>query len=410
MLERFKDSKDFRMNVLYVVAQGLYWMMVCCAVSMGNAYLSNSGFKTFSIGFLFAIAYLFAAVVQQALSILTDTATKFDVVDILAILGAILSIDLLIALLTDSKGFLIGFTFFIGAMVATVIQPFLNALNFHIEGYKVQMNYGVARASGSFFFFLMSLIVGLFMKTVSEKAAPFFGFLVSVAFTAVIICIYRELKNLGEGSSNDYDPFEATTGEALDILNVREFVEQYKMFFLFLIGVVCFFFGHIVINNFFYKIAVSVGGDEGTNGALIALGAIVELPAMIFFNKLKEKFDTRLLLGVSAVFFFIKIFITAMASSVGLLYFSMLFQSLGFALFIPASVHFVDEVMPKKDAVKGQAFVTIATTISSLLGSVLGGLFMEWFGCSATLGFAAVVTFVGVIVAIIGLVRINIQK
>ena len=66
--------------------------------------------------------------------------------------------------------------------------------------------------------------------------------------------------------------------------------------------------------------------------------------------------------------------------------------------------------MSEKDAVKGQAFVTIAMTFSSLIGSILGGLIINLLGVSASLYFATLITFVGVIVSISALVRINIQK
>ena len=131
---------------------------------------------------------------------------------------------------------------------------------------------------------------------------------------------------------------------------------------------------------------------------------------MIFFSALREKYGSKLLLATSGVFYLIKIFFTAIASSIGMLYFSMLFQSLAFALFIPASVHFVDEIMSEKDAVKGQAFVTIAMSLSSLISSVLGGSLINLIGVSATLYFSTFVTFVGVVVSILGLVRINEQN
>ncbi|SDB08360.1 MFS transporter, PPP family, 3-phenylpropionic acid transporter [Pseudobutyrivibrio sp. YE44] len=410
ILERFKSSFDFKMNVLYTITQGLYWMLVCCTVSMGSAYLSNRGYSTFAIGLLFAIAYLFAAIVQQVVSVATDSSTSFDVVDVLAVLGGIVSIDLFIALFTSGKGFATGMTFLLAAMIATVIQPFLNALNFHIESYKVSMNYGVARASGSFFFFLMSLIVGFFMKVVSEKATVVLGFIVAVLFTYLIFVIYRELKASGIKVRKEFDPLEHDVSEGITLDYVKSFIERYRMFFMFLIGLVCFFFGHIIVNNFLFQIAVNVGGDEGANGGLLALQAIVELPAMIFFNWLRERFGNRLLLGTASVFYLIKIFFTAIATSVGMLYFSMIFQALSFALFIPASVHLVDEIMPKSDAVKGQAFITIAMTFSSLLGSVLGGLIINLCGVSATLWFGTFVTFIGTIITIWSLLRINTQK
>lgn len=410
MIYQFKDSINFRLNTLYVGVQGLYWMMVCCMVSLGSAYLSNRGYSTFAIGLLFAIAYLLAAVIQQGVSVATDNSTDFDVLDVLAILGLIAVADLFIGLFTHGHSFMTGLTFLIGAMVATIIQPFLNALNFHIEKYGITMNYGLARASGSFFFFLMSLLAGFLMKVASVKAAVFLGFIVSVGFVAMIIWIFRELKATGIKVNGDYDPFEHGSADNFDKKFVKAFVEKYKMFFLFLAGLVCFYFGHLIVNNFLYQIAVNVGGDEATNGGLMALQAIVELPAMIFFSRLREKFGTRLLLGVSAVFYFVKIFFTAIATTVGMLYFSMIFQAFAFAIFIPASVHLVDEIMPKQDAVKGQAFVTIAMTFSSLIGSVFGGLIINLLGVNVTLWFSTIITLVGTFVAIYSLFRINTQK
>ena len=409
MIYKIKESLELRLNLSYITLQGLYWMIVCCTISLGSAYLSNRGYSTVGIGALFALAYLFASVLQQLISVETDRSTSINVVDVLAVLGGLLVINQFFAMGTDTKSFGTGFTFMLGAMLATIIQPFLNALNFHIERYDIKMNYGVARASGSFFFFIMSLIAGNLMKAVSEKAAPALGLIVSILFVANIIWIYKELKSTGKNPKEDFDPFENSTSsnDSFDVNSIKNFIESYKMFFIFLIGLMGFYFGHVLINNFLYQITANVGGDEADTGGLLALQAIVELPAMIFFTWLKDRFGSKLLLSVSAVFYFVKIFATTIATSVGMLYFSMLFQALAFAIFIPASVHFVDEIMSKKDAVKGQAFVTVAMTLSNLLSSLLGGVLIRLFGVTVSLWFGTVITICGVVVSIYGLVKIK---
>lgn len=409
MIYKIKESLELRLNLSYITIQGLYWMIVCCTISLGSAYLSNRGYSTVGIGALFAIAYLLASVLQQLISVETDKSTRFNVIDVLAVLGVLLVIDLLFGVGTDEKGFATGFTFLIAAMIATIMQPFLNALNFHIEKYDIHMNYGVARASGSFFFFIMSLIAGNLMKVASEKAAPVLGLIVTVLFVANIIWIYFELKNTGKDPKKEYDPFEATTttSDSFDINSIKNFIEKYRTFFLFLVGVMGFYFGHVLINNFLFQITVNVGGDEADTGGLLALQAIVELPAMIFFTKLKDWFGSKKLLSISAVFYLVKIFATTVATSVGMLYFSMIFQALAFAIFIPASVHFVDEIMSKKDAVKGQAFVTVAMTLSNLLSSIIGGILIRLCGVTFSLWFGTIVTLGGVALSIYGLVKIK---
>ena len=408
MIYKLKESTEFKLNALYIAIQGLYWMIVCCTISLGSAYLTNRGYSTVGIGALFAIAYLLATLLQQVVSVATDKSTKFNVVDVLAALDIVLIIDLIFAVGTSQKGFATNLTFLIAAMVATIMQPFLNALNFHIEKYGIKMNFGIARASGSFFFFLMSLIAGNLMKAFTERAVNILGLLVTVLFIFIIVLIYMELKKLDtESILEKYDPLNQTqNNETYDFSAIKDFVCEYQMFFLFLIGLIGFYFGHVLINNFLYQITVNVGGDEADTGGLLALQAIVELPAMIFFNKLRDKFGTKILLGTSAVFYFVKIFATSIATSVGMLYFSMLFQSLAFAVFIPASVHFVDEIMSEKDAVKGQAFITITMTIGNLLSSIIGGVLIKIAGVTVALWFGSIVTLFGVIVSIFSLVKI----
>ena len=71
-----------------------------------------------------------------------------------------------------------------------------------------------------------------------------------------------------------------------------------------------------------------------------------------------------------------------------------------FAVYIPGSVHFVDEIMSSKDAVKGQAFVTGMITLANLLASILGGFLIDNFGISVMLTVGTIATLFGTILSI----------
>ena len=315
-----------------------------------------------------------AAILQPIISINTDNSSRYTVVDVLTVLGIIVTIDMFLACTTSGKSIATGLTFFIGVMFAQLVQPFLNALNFFIEDRGVEMNYGVARANGSLFFFVISLVAGNLMKATSERVLPILGFIASVGFMSILIWLRYTLSKSSKSFAKEYDPFEKRqAGEEITVKTVKKFISDNMAFFVIMIGVTCFFFGHVLINNFVYQITSHVGGDEADTGGILALAALVELPAMILFNKIKYRYSTKLLFGISAFFFFVKILFTALASTVGMLYFSMIFQALAFALFIPASVHFVDEFMPAKDSVKGQAFLVVAMTLANALASFVGG-------------------------------------
>ena len=125
MIYRIKESLELRLNLSYITLQGLYWMIVCCTISLGSAYLSNRGYSTVGIGALFALAYLFASVLQQLISVETDRSTSINVVDVLAVLGGLLVINQLFAMGTDSKSFGIGFTFMLGQCLQLSFSHFL---------------------------------------------------------------------------------------------------------------------------------------------------------------------------------------------------------------------------------------------------------------------------------------------
>ena len=71
------------------------------------------------------------------------------------------------------------------------------------------------------------------------------------------------------------------------------------------------------------------------------------------------------------------------------------FHLTSFPLFLPAIVQFVNEIMAKGEAVKGQALYTTAITISSVFASILGGIILDMSGPKLMLLVSAVLTAIG---------------
>ena len=78
-------------------------------------------------------------------------------------------------------------------------------------------------------------------------------------------------------------------------------------------------------------------------------------------------------------------------------------QILGYGLFTPDSVFFVNESVPRADRVRGQSLMMVASNgLGGMMGSLLPGAVLDWAGvdamlllcavlgaCSALLAFAA---------------------
>ena len=66
-----------------------------------------------------------------------------------------------------------------------------------------------------------------------------------------------------------------------------------------------------------------------------------------------------------------------------------------------ASVYYVNALMEPEDAIKGQAYFTMAYTLGSVLGSFLGGTLIDLAGVHAMLLFSTVSAFIGALIVLI---------
>ena len=70
-------------------------------------------------------------------------------------------------------------------------------------------------------------------------------------------------------------------------------------------------------------------------------------------------------------------------------------------LMTAASVYYVNALMEPEDAIKGQAYFTMAYTLGSVLGSFLGGTLIDLAGVHAMLLFSTVSAFIGALIVLI---------
>lgn len=120
---------------------------------------------------------------------------------------------------------------------------------------------------------------------------------------------------------------------------------------------------------------------------------------MFAFIKLKGKFRCDTLLKIAAIVFTVKHILTFFSVSIPMFYVTQLLQMGGYGLYIPASVYYVDQIIDKDDLVKGQAMVTGAMTLGSILASLMGGILLDYLSAKSML-------FVGVITSVIGSILI----
>ena len=142
-------------------------------------------------------------------------------------------------------------------------------------------------------------------------------------------------------------------------------------------------------------------GGSAEMGTASAIAAICELPTLFLFGYIIRKFRCDLLLKTAGIFFTIKALGTLLAPGIPVFYGVQIFQMLGWGLMTAASVYYVNALMEPEDAIKGQAYFTMAYTLGSVLGSFLGGTLIDLAGVHAMLFFSTVSAFIGALIVLI---------
>ena len=116
------------------------------------------------------------------------------------------------------------------------------------------------------------------------------------------------------------------------------------------------------------------------------------------YHEMKEK--SKLLACIFAVVFGVSCPATVFAAgNIALMTIAAVMQMGSFAIYIPASVYYVNEVMEEQDKFKGQALMTGTNTLGGVIGSLLGGFLIDQAGVS-------VMNLAGLVMAVSGAVLV----
>ncbi|WP_052447583.1 MFS transporter [Clostridium polynesiense] len=363
-----------QITLKYAILQGNYWMIFCSVVVYASVFLLSKEFSASEIGILIAWANVFSVVLQPVIADFADKSKKITLQKLSALIAAGGLVPLVILLFIPNVKVAVAGLFAIVITAAGVLMPLINSISVYYENKGYNVNYGLARGIGSLSFAVLSYILGYLIKIKGENIV----LIAALTLYALIILVLIMFKmNTGEEAHENNENISSNKG--------KNFFRQYKRFTLMLIGVVCLFAFHNMINTYLVQIMAHVGGDSEDMGKSIAIAAMCELPAMFLFSKVVRKISADRLLKISGVFFTIKSVAFYFAGSVMMIHVSQLLQALSFALYIPASVYYANEVMKEEHKIKGQALLTAALTAGGVVGNLLGGYIIDYRGVSMML-------------------------
>ncbi len=380
-------------TIKYALAQALFWMSLCAIKGFMSVLLLDRGYSNTQIGLILAVSSTITVFMQPAVASFADKHRSIPLNRIIAFFAVIASVLAAAAVFIVTESLALSVIMVFSVIVITIIYPLLNSLYIMLGESGTEINYGVGRAAGSLGYALFSLLLGWLLETLPTVILPISGLVLLIAFTLTTLLLWDKRDICGRITSENKKNDKAD--EKAQELGVFAFMRRNLRYMLFLFGVALVFYNHTNVSDYLAQVTTSVGGTSADLGVAVFIAAIVELPAMLFFNKLLKKISCRTLLRIAAVSFVIKHLLVYLANSVATLFISQLFQMTAFALFLPASVYYVGKLLPKADAVKGQSFVTSAIALGGVLASLVSGRILDLYGSKAMLLIGTVISAAG---------------
>ncbi len=393
-------------TVRYTLLNVAYFAAFCTVHAYAAVFLYANGFNNTEVGVLLALANIVSAVLQPVIAGVIDkggflTNRRFILLSVMVILCGSL-----ILMFVPGKKAVIFLVYALIYMIQFAYQPVMTALCFEYRKAGCNIFYGLARGLGSASFAVTSMFIGGIVERNGVSILLWMN-IATMVISALIAFTFIKPARCGMA-----DP--EVTGVDLAKLaeekpkahNLAGFVRTYPAFVLFLVGVVCFFFAHNMINDFMIQIIRNLGGGETQLGYANFLQAILELPVMALIAIVLKKISSSKLLLISGVAFLVKILILIFAKSMPVMYLSQSFQLFAYAVFIPAGAYYVSTTMDEYDQVKGQAFITSAITIGGVFSNLISGMILDHSNITTMLITGSAVCAAGVIIAFYAMLKL----
>ena len=396
-LQKVKRCMRKLLNFDYAAIQSIYWMLYSAAGIYVAVFLLDKGYSNTSIGTIIAVGSALAILFQAVITNITDRAAKVTNLMMIKVLILALYVMVGMVLLIGEKSLALTIAYIGLIVIHTAMHPFVNALSFTLEETGHSVSYGLGRSMASLFAGILCFLMGYLVAWFSPDIILYIALINLTLMTVMVFATDRHYKN-GLAAAVLQEKIEAAETETVHTISMQEFFSSNKMFVVMSLGIAGLFFGNVIVENFTIQIVEGIGGNTEDMGVVIFLMSILEMPAMLGFTKLKERFSYVFLIRMAVIFFTAKIAIMFLAESMVVFYLAQLCQILGYGLLFPAFVSFIDHIMEKGEALRGQAVFTAAITVGNIIGSIFGGIILDAYNSHVLLMVGSAVSACGTII------------
>lgn len=362
--------------------------------AFSSLYLLDLGLSNGAVGVLLAVASLVSVLLQPSVGTIIDKNPKVSSKQVLLIMAILIAILGVLLIILPGKNIVLSTALYgVSVMLLMLGQPFLNSLGMDAINYGYPISFGVSRSMGSLGYAFGSAAFGRISVMFGAKSVPV---AFSVAFVVLCLCLYLYpvvTEKTGTGNNKENESEEKG--------NPFLFILKYKRLGIMLLGLVLIYLSHILINTFSLQIVVSKNGTSSDMGTAAAIAAICELITMLLFPFYLKHFKLHQLLRVSGIFFTLKIFLSFVVPNIFTFYLIQSTQMFGWGIMSIGIIYYVNSIVGEHDKARGQAFAGMSYTLSSVLGTFIGGNIIDLMGVNMMLIIGSILAAVGTLVVFV---------
>lgn len=358
---------------------GMFWFAMSCS-NFQTIYLQNNGFTASQLGLLNAISSGVSIAAVTFWGMVSDRIRSLrKVLILILVLGC--GLYAIVPIVPTSP------------LILTVFLPFVNFFrgsqgtfceNLLVRNCnELHLNHGVLRAIGSFVFTIGSTGISLLMPYVGVNNTFWLtGVLMTIPLVLIIFAREPNAKTKTEEKK-----------EKLDLSPLF----HNRSYIMFLVFTFIFYLAACSEASFLPYFMTDVGIPSERYGFVLAVRALMEVPFLILMVKLRKRFSLRALIAISAIFMALECigFCFLTRSLPTLLLFCSLF-GLGNGIWIGSTLNYVYELAPDHLKASAQAFFSAVSSVSGILGNLIGGVVYDAIGAKPFYLVVAATYFVSV--------------
>lgn len=354
-----------RLDWHYIAMQMGFWAMFAAIVAYQTALLLERGFTNGEAGLMTSVRCLAGIVFQPLLGGFADRHPR---VPLKGIVGVSLAFSLAAGVWYWAEPAMgLAQTALVWVVIGGLgvsSYPLMDAMAVQFINDGMPIRYSLGRGLGSLAYAVVCVLLGLQVGQWGVETT-LVTFLLLTAAEIALVFTYPTWHPHAPAAQAE----QARPQSALSLLRSN------PRFTLMLAGVLFGLTAVLPLSNFLVNVILSRGGQAADLGLAMFLMGGFELPAAFLFPRLLRRLGSGRILVLSMFFGTLKGVALLLTWNLAGVLLCQPLQMLGYGLFTPASVYFVNESVPPADRVRGQTIMMVA---SNGLGGMLGGLLAGW--------------------------------